>query len=149
MSGRDGISFNLFCTSTDFWQLLRAKGFKDIPTSPNGIKNRVMIHCRKIMGIVKSELKENVGLNKRFTLTLDKYTSLRNRRYMSVNVHCGTDTLGLGVIRYHGSMPAEKCAEVRNEKHRTFDISLHRHIACVCTDGGAECHSGSDCVQHG
>ena len=147
MCGRDGISFNLFCTSTDFRQLLRAKEFKDIPTSPKGIKIRVMVHCRKMMGIVKSELKENVGLNKRFTLTLDKYPSLWNRRYMSVNAHY--NTLGLGVIRYHGSMPAEKCIEVRNEQLRTFDINLHRHIVCECTDGGTEWHSVSECTQYG
>ena len=137
MCSRDGISFNLFCTSNDLRQLLSAKGFKDVPTSPNGIKNRVMAHCRKIMGVVKSELKDNVGLNKRFTLTLDEYTSLRNRRYMSVNVHCGADTWGLGVIRCHGSMPAEKCVEVLDEKLRTFDIDLNRHIVCVCTDGAS------------
>ena len=55
---------------------------------------------------------------------------------MNVNVHGGTDTLGLGVIQYHGSTPAEKCIEVRNEELRTFRINLHRHIVCVCTDGG-------------
>lgn len=137
MCSRDGIPFNLFCTSNDLRQLLGAKGFKDLPTSPNGVRNRVMVHCRKIMGVIKSELKESVGLNKRFTLTLDEYTSLRNRRYMSVNVHCGKDTWGLGVIRCHGSMPAEKCVEVLNEKLRTFDIDLHRHIVCVCTDGAS------------
>ena len=58
-----------FCTSTGIRQLLRAKGFKDVPASPKGIRNRVMAHCRKTIGIVKSELKEAVGLNKRFTLT--------------------------------------------------------------------------------
>ena len=57
---------------------------------------------------------------------------------MRVNVHCGKDTLGLGVIGCHGSMPAETCVDVRNEKLRAFDINLYRRIVCVCTDGGTE-----------
>ena len=71
MRSRYGISFYLFCTSIDIRQLLRAKGFKGIPASPNRIQNGVMVYCRKVMGIVTSELKENVGLHKPFTPTLD------------------------------------------------------------------------------
>ena len=57
--------------------------------------------------------------------------------------------VGLGVIRCHRSMPAEKCVDVLKEKLRTFDIDLHWHIVCVCTDGGTEWHSGSECAQNG
>ena len=64
MYSRHGITFNLFCTSIDIRQPLRAKGFKGITASPNRIKNRVMDDCRRVMGIVKSELKENVDLHK-------------------------------------------------------------------------------------
>ena len=72
MCGGDGVSFNLFCTSTDFQLLLWAKGCKDILTSPNGIKNWLMVHCRKIMGIVKSELNENEWhMQGRYTYNID------------------------------------------------------------------------------
>ena len=139
MCGRDGISFNLFCTSAYLRQLLRANGFKGIPTLPNKIKNRVVVHCGKIMGIVKSEF-EKTSASTRFTLTHDKYTPPRNRRYMGVNVHCGTNTWGWESFDITAPCPQ------RNVLRSATKSSAHSSSTCIgilCACEQMEAQSGT------
>ena len=44
----------------------------------------------------------------RFSLTFDELTSIKNHRYMNINIHANKQFWSLGLIRIHGSMPAEK-----------------------------------------
>ena len=137
LCGRDGIPFNVFCTSLDLRSLMAAKGFRNLPTHIDSIRKRVMRHCARLKCQVKQQLTDGIAKGTRFSLTIDEYTSLRNRRYMSVTVHSGEQVWGLGVVRCRGSMPAEKCLEVLKVKLAEFDLDLHAHVACVTTDGAS------------
>lgn len=53
---------------------------------------------------------------KRFSATLDEWTSLKNVRYLNVNVHYTNesgelDHINLGLIRILDTLPAEKLKE--------------------------------------
>ena len=41
------------------------------------------------------------------------------------------------MIRVHGSMPAEKCIELLEQKLSDFGLSLNEDIVCICTDGAS------------
>ena len=136
MCARDGMPFSVFCTSPDLRSLLASKGFKNVPTHHDTIKKRVMVHCAQVKMEVKSEMKDSLTDGSRFSLTVDEYTSLRNRRYMSINVHCGEQVWGLGVIRCLGSMTAERCVDLLKEKLAEFGLNL-QHVMGVTSDGAA------------
>ncbi|XP_043210081.1 uncharacterized protein LOC122375011 [Amphibalanus amphitrite] len=137
MCARDGIPFTVFCTSPDLRGLLAAKGYKNLPTHHNTIRRRVLKHCARLKCDVKAKLAEELSNGKRFSLTIDEYTSLKNRRYMSVTVHCEGNMWGLGVARCHGSMPAEKCLDLLQGKLAEFGLELSKHVTCVTTDGAS------------
>lgn len=71
----------------------------------------------------------------RFSLTMDEWTSVRNRRYMNVNVREGSSVWNLGLIRAFGSCPASKCLEILELKLSEFGLGLKKHIVSITTDG--------------
>lgn len=115
-------------------------GYNDLPTSPNAIRALVMRHAGDIQLQVKSDLALRLKKGTRFSLTFDEWTSVRNRRYMVVNVH-GGDThpqfWSLGLVRVHGSMPAENCVILLRNKLQSFGLNLDTDIVGICTDGAS------------
>jgi hypothetical protein len=92
----------------------------------------------KVWASVVYELAQRKKEGQRFSVTLDDWTSTRNRRYMNVNVHGKAATVwNLGLVRVHGSMPAEKCVELLEKKLSVFGLSLKDDIVAICTDGAS------------
>ena len=136
MTARDGLPFRLFSSSPDMRKCLHALGFGDVPTSPEGVRQRVMSHARKVRSFVTADLENKKKQGRRFSLTFDEWTSVRNRRYMAINVHDCTHFWSLGLVRVHGSMPAETCVLLVEQKLE-FGLSLAGDIVCICTDGAS------------
>lgn len=108
MASLDGISFQLFCKSENIRKELTARGFKDIPTSPNTIKKYVLRYAEKIRNETIEEFSKSKSQGTKFSLSSDEWTSVRNRRYINVNVHSKDETWNLGFGRAFGKLAAEK-----------------------------------------
>ena len=63
MTAKDGLSFHLFCTSTDLRLVLVASGFKEIPRSANTIKKMVVDYSKSRRGIITKQISD-IKLNK-------------------------------------------------------------------------------------
>jgi len=137
MTARDGLSFQVFSSSPDLRKALLAMGFSDLPKSATSIQKMVMDHGGRVRSVVTGEMQKLKKQGHRFSLTFDEWTSNRNRRYMCVNVHANAQFWSLGMIRVHGSMPAEKCVELLEQKLSDFGLSLNEDIVCICTDGAS------------
>lgn len=101
----------------------------------------------------------------KFSLTFDEWTSLRNRRYMNVNLHTaigrefqdGSRFKNIGLVRVDGTMPAETCIRLLKTKLFEFELSLDRDIVAITTDGASVmCKVGRNveafhqiCLAHG
>lgn len=138
MTASDGIPLSTFCTSPDLRNLLIAKGFSNIPKCPNTIRKKIIDYANIIReNIVSSiQLKRDGGLS----LTFDEWTSTKNRRYLNINVHSGHPKgqfWNLGLMRIHGSLPAEKCIQLLKSKLQIFGLSLESDIICITTDGAS------------
>jgi len=72
----------------------------------------------------------------RFSLTFDEWISIKNRRYMNINIHTNKQFWNFSLIRIHGSMPAQKCIITLENKLAQFKISLDGVVA-ITTDGAA------------
>lgn len=137
MTARDGIPFIKFCTSQDLRMLLIAKGYTDIPKSPKTIRKIVLQYSDKVKQEIVNEITQEIIDNKACSLTLDEWTSIKNYRYMNINVHRSDNKFwNLGLCRIHGSMPAERCVILIESKLKEFGISLE-NIVSITTDGAS------------
>ena len=73
----------------------------------------------------------------RFSITLDEYRSLKNRRFLNINIHQKNKHWNLGLTRVSGSFPAEKAAEIVSERVEEFGLNLADWIVCSVTDGAS------------
>lgn len=138
MTARDGLSFNTLINSYDIRQGLSARGFENIPKSSNTIRNMVLEYSKIIKNNVISEIANLKSQDKRFSITFDEWTSVRNRRYMNINVHSGQGILwNIGLVRATGSMPADKCLTLVEEKLNAFGLNMSNDIVGVTTDGAS------------
>ena len=138
MTASDGIPMSVFCTSKDMRKLLNAKGYFDVPKCPKTIRTKIIEYATKIRENVISEIDKNRANG--LSLTFDEWTSTRNRRYLNINVHSGSPKgqfWNLGLVRIHGSLPAEKCIQLVNSKLNDFRLSLETDIVSITTDGAA------------
>ena len=56
MTARDGLSFRVCATSPDIRKGLHARGFGDVPTSADGVRQRVINYAQKVRSFVMAEL---------------------------------------------------------------------------------------------
>ena len=76
--------------------------------------------------------------DKKFSLTLDEWTSTKNRRYMNINLHDSEGkTYNLGLVRILGSCTSEKILNMVNERLLNFGLNLEDHIVGATSDGAA------------
>ena len=130
----DGLPFSLFITSSELRMCLEARGF-EVPKSATTIRNMVVDYANALQKIVKCELTLLRSQGIRFSLTFDEWSSIRNRRYLNVEVLTQTDFWNLGLVRVMGSCPAEKCIELVQQVLQNFDLNYHQDIVCITTDG--------------
>lgn len=138
MTARDGLSFNIFIKSYDIREGLKARGFKDIPKSAVTIRNMVLEYSKIIKQSTVHEISRLKSEGKRFSITFDEWTSIRNRRYININVHSVGGTMwNIGLVRAYGSVPAEKCLSLVEEKLKDFNLDISKDIVGVTTDGAS------------
>lgn len=140
MVAKDGLPFRVFCTSDNLRSLFAAKGHK-LPTSPNSIKMMVMDYGTTLKMKVKQDLMKLKEHGQRFTLTFNKWTSGRNRRFLNINIHSHTNNQpvfwNLGLVRIFGSMLSESCIELLSEKLSEYEISLEEDVVGITTDAAS------------
>lgn len=135
MTALDGLPFSFFCTSTDIRRLLAAKGFQNIPKTSNTIEKLVVTYSHKVHADVVSELSALKSNGHKASLSLDEWISVRNRRFLNVNVHAQKQVWNLGLIRVNENLPADECIEVIRKKLEVFGLCLDKDIVCITTDG--------------
>lgn len=136
MTASDGLPFKIFITSDEMRKSLMARGF-DIPKSATTIRGMVMQYGKIIQQKYKIEFQGLKSQGKRFSLSFDEWTSSKNRRYLNINAHIQCTFFNLGLARVRGSLPAESCIKLIEERLELFGLNLHENIVCITTDGAA------------
>lgn len=139
MAALDGLPFKTFCSSEELRKLFSKSGYK-LPSSPNSIKNMVIKANDELRNSIIKELEELKSDGVRFAITLDEWTSNRNRRYINVNLFSPyfSDNAGyknLGLVRISAKGTAQHCLECLKKKLSNFRLSLDEDVICLTTDG--------------
>lgn len=86
MTALDDLQFRVFCISVEQRKSLIARGFKNILKSVNTIRT-VINYINSVRSSLPKELKE-LKLNcTKFILIFVEWTSVQNRRYLSINIY--------------------------------------------------------------
>lgn len=136
MTALRGYPFRQFVECEDLKRLFKKSGHT-LPKSVDSIIVRVAIQKKiQLTNEITTLLKEG----HKFSISFDEWTSVRNRRYMSLNLHSrhfsgGKNFKNVGLIRIYGSLPAKKCVEEISSKLNEFGVSLENDIIAETTDG--------------
>ena len=86
-----------------------------------------LVHTQysKVKDHIDSEIRSRVSAGSRFSLSLDEYTSLNNRRYLNIIVHKGGGCFwNLGMVKIDGTTPAEKAVEAVQNSYQSLVLTL-------------------------
>lgn len=106
---------------------------KTPPNNPVRMRN-VVLQLQKRKNF-SSFFENKVKLGIRFFITLDKYTSLQNRRYININVHGKTNHWSLGLVELSGLINSSRIAEIIFIRLKEFGVDLNKHIVGCTTNG--------------
>lgn len=85
MVALDGLPFKTFCTSEKLRKFFQNSGYK-LPSSANSIKDIVLKANNEIRSVMIKEIQELKAQEVKFAISLDEWTSNRNRRYININL---------------------------------------------------------------
>lgn len=137
MTAKDGLSFKIFITSKDLRAGLAARGL-DVPLSAVTIRQIVMDYASKIEQQIVEDLYRRRQQGERFSLTVDEWTGINNKRYANINVHMSDRTVHhLGLTRIKGSMTAELCKEMVVQRTSKFGLDIETDVICCTTDAAS------------
>lgn len=132
----DGFSIHAITNSEFIRQSISSRGMK-LPKSNTAVMKLVHDFYNKAKDLTKKEIEKRVAGGECMSLTLDEWTSINNKRYININVHCFDGTMyNLGLIRARGSLPADKIREAVSTVTTDFGVP-ERHIVAATTDGAA------------
>jgi len=134
----DGISIRVITRNKYIRDSVTKSGFK-LPVNESGVMN--LIHADYEDKKIKmfNKIKSQIDSGKKFSMTVDEYTTIRRRRYFGVNLHVSESnkTLQTGLIRIMGSCNAESMVEKITEHLREFGINVEKDIVGSTQDGAA------------
>ena len=136
LTALDGLTFNQIATSERLRRAFKADGY-DLPRSHNGVRDLVMKQREDIVKTIRGELNAIKLKDGRFSITFDEATSMRNRRYMNINVHFQDSFRFLGLIRIQGSLNATKTIKLVEERLQLFGLDLNKDVVASVTDGAS------------
>ena len=114
-----------------------AQGLK-IPTTRKAMKKMFLSFTDKIKTNFKQELAARIRNKNRFSISLDEWTSIKNQRYMGLNLYLNDGTLqSLGMVRIKGPMIPECCLDLIKKRLEDFGLTLQEHIVGMVTDGAS------------
>ncbi|GFW98920.1 BED-type domain-containing protein [Trichonephila clavipes] len=133
----DGFTVNAITKSNSIRKSLHDKDYS-FPPNPSDVMKLVYKQYNVIKARVTNEISSKLNAGLRCSLTFDEFTSLKNRRYLNINVHFNEgEIFNLGMLRISGSFSAENCVKVVETKLQEFEIITEKHIVACVTDGAS------------
>lgn len=131
----DGFSIRSVCNSEFIRESFSIRGMS-LPKSETTIKTLIFNKFEVIKMEIKKKIHREIKENCRFSVVLDEWTSLRNRRYLNVCL-LGTNNLllNLGMLHMPGKCGAEQIRSALDNKLNDYDVNFQNCIVATITDG--------------
>ena len=110
----------------------------DLKLAENDVRQIRSLNSTANKSKIKEEIADKIANDGRFSISVDEYTSSKNRRYMCVNLHDeNSKVICLGMVRVEGACPAEKAVKLTKTKLAEFGLTVENHILGVVSDGAS------------
>jgi len=114
-----------------------AQGLK-IATTSKAMKKMFLSFTDKIKTNFKQELAVQISSKDRFSISLDEWMSIKNQRYMGLNLHLNHARVqSLGMVRFKGLITAESGLDLVKDRFEDFGLTLQDHTVGMVTDGAS------------
>ncbi|CAK1597847.1 unnamed protein product [Parnassius mnemosyne] len=137
LSAQDGFTIRGITKSEFIRESLAAKGYK-LPKTQTEVMNLILkFYDEKEKEMIKelSQLCTSPSGN-RLSVTIDEWTSIRNRRYFSVCVHTAeAKVYNLGLVYIPGKCGAAEVREIVEERLKYFGVNFEHYVLAVTSDG--------------
>ena len=130
----DGLTFNQIANSFLISRIFKADAYS-MPKSPQIIHDHFVKEFKNTLMIVSEKVNTAKKNRDHFSISFDKSTSVRNHRYMNLNLHDGQSFQSLGMIRVKGSMKSKKAIELFQRRLAKFNFNLDADIVATITGG--------------
>ena len=137
MASVDGFSYHAIAKSEFIQEATVAMGYKRKITDEKTVAAKVSKFADDIRQELKEVLGEKIKLNVRFSITTDEFTSGKNSRYLTVNLHEGKEHHNLGMVHATGSLNAENIKKLIEIRLKEYDLDMKVHIVALSTDGAS------------
>lgn len=136
LAAMDGFSINSLTNSSFIRESLQQQGYS-LPKNNSRVMD--LIHtfydnAKRETIITLDSIKKN---RKKFSITLDEWTSKRNHRYLNINIHHLAEDFNLGLVPIAGSCDAQRTLELVTERLQNFNLNLETDIIAATNDGAA------------
>ena len=132
----DGLTFNQIASSSLINRAFKTDGYS-MPKSPQTIRDHFVKEFKNTLTTISEKVNTAKKNGDRFSISFDESTSVRNRRYMILNLRDGQSFQSLGMIRVKGSMKSEKAIELVQGRLAKFNLNLDTDIVATTTDGAS------------
>ena len=112
---------SIFYYISDLRKSLTALGHS-LPKSVVGIRDQVLKYGKQLREEVSRYLNNIKSKGGYFSLTLGEWTSLRNKRYLNINIHGNGFFWNLGLTRIKGRFSSEASSNSISQKLKEFGI---------------------------
>jgi hypothetical protein len=136
LASSDGFSVNAITHSKFIRESLQQRGFF-LPRNPSKVMSLIKTFFQKVINNVKEEIGALKEKQVKFSISLDEFTSTRNRRYLNINLHHLDKFWNLGLVRIQGSLPAHSLLEMVENHLSLFNLSTTSDIVSSVNDGAS------------
>lgn len=134
---QDGISIRAVTRSKFIREAFHHKQLT-LPKSEGKTMELVLEYYKEQEASMINKLQTIINSERRFSLTLDEWTSLKNRRYLNINLHSDDGAVfNLGLVFISGKCGAIEVRDMVLKHLHKFSLKLERHIVACTTDGAA------------
>ena len=138
MAAKDGFSLHTIASSHDIRQGFVARGFKKIPTDRHAVRRYIQSFRASVQHDLKETIQSKLSDGEKVSVTFDEWTSVRNRKYMCVNLHGKSGELQpLGLSKIYGSAPASVLAEKLVRRPNDYRVNMAKDVVALICDGAS------------
>lgn len=132
----DGISIRAI-TRSNFIRESIAKCTKPLPKNESDVMGLIHKSYEEKKAQLSTILIKKLKRNRRFSITLDEWTSIRMKRYVNINLHDAKEKepYNLGLVRIFGSCYASDLVDIVKTHLENFNISFEKDIVASTCDG--------------
>lgn len=107
-----------------------------LPKTERDIQKLIVNQFLKVKNETKYNIEYKLNEKSRFSLVMDEWTSLKNRRYLNICLLGNENTLyNLGMIFIPGKCGASEIRTLMEERLEDYNINYENHIVATITDG--------------